>query len=208
MNRTLTSALLFSLICLVGLGIFVMSPQAIAVAQTSTPPPPEINSCIRDPETGNCMSFPLGYANAYLKPAGTGNGNITARIDFFDFGSALLVTGTADGLAPDKVYVSLIYDKDSVATGPTACLNTNNGLTFPGQMVVGVWLPLGSKTRTLHAIKAGTTGQITDYAPLSAIGTVSIREETALGQQLPPRPDPVRFQLRACARVDSTALIQ
>lgn len=219
MNRRLT-ALLFSLTCLVGLGVFALSRQTTAIAQsppdassgqglpvTASPLLPPPNFCIAGPDD-RCLSVPIGYAQANLQPAGSMNINITGQLHFIDTGTTLTVTGIADGLEPTKVYASLIYDKNSVATGQSACLPTDNSLTFPAQMVVGVWLPVGSKRRTLHAVKLGTTGQITDYAPLSSIGTVSIREETQLGQPLPARPDPVRFQLRACSRVNTTALLQ
>jgi hypothetical protein len=73
-------------------------------------------------------------------------------------------------------------------------------------MVVGVWLPLGSKSCTLHcAVKAGLTGQITDYATSNAMGTVFIREDTQVGQPIPTRPGSMRFQLWVCSNVNQTA---
>lgn len=189
------------------LGGLLLCCHTVAVAQIQTTPTvPNLNFCLMDPNGDGCVSVPLGYAEGNPQPAGAANTNITASMRFFDTGSTLNVTGIANGLDPTKVYVSLVYDTGSVPTGTNACLPTNNSLSFPAQMVVGVWLPLGSRTRTLHAVKAGKTGQITDYAPLNAIGTVSIREDTQVGQPLPTRPDPVRFQLRACSTVNGTAL--
>lgn len=194
-----------SFVVLAGLMLFF---HTAATAQTQTNPTlPDLNFCLINPLGDGCASIPLGYAEAYLQPAGSLNINITAQMKFYDTGTSLAVTGMANGLDPTKVYVSLIYDTGSVPTGANACLPTNNSLTFPAQMVVGVWLPLGSKSRTLHAVKAGMTGQITDYAPLNAIGTVSIREDTQVGQPIPTRPDPVRFQLRACSNVNQTVLV-
>ncbi|HZG52280.1 MAG TPA: hypothetical protein VEZ40_09095 [Pyrinomonadaceae bacterium] len=206
MKRIFASAL-SGLTSFVLLGALMLFFRTAAVAQTQTSPMlPDLNFCLQNPIGDGCVSIPIGYAEAYLQPAGTGNGNMTAQMRFFDTGNTLTATGMANGMDPTKVYVSLFYDTGSVPTGANACLPTNNSLTFPAQMVVGVWLPLGSKSRTLHAVKAGMTGQITDYAPLNAIGTVSIREDTQVGQPIPTRPDPVRFQLRSCSNVNQTAL--
>jgi hypothetical protein len=219
MNRKRTTMVL-SLTCLLGLGVFALSHQTVAVAQsspdvssgqglpvTSSPLLPASNFCLLGPD-GGCVSVPVKYAQANLLPAGALSINISGQVHFIDTGTTLIVTGIADGFDPTKVYAALIYDRNSVASGDAACLPTDNSLTFPAQMVVGVWLPVGSKRRTLHAVKMGTTGQITDYASLGSIGTVSIREETQLGQPLPARPDPARFQLRACGRPTRVSIIE
>jgi hypothetical protein len=70
-------------------------------------------------------------------------------------------------------------------------------------MVIGYWLPLiGSSKRTMQVLKAGATNAPVPLAfvPLENIGSVSVREDTQLGQPLPAAPDPARFQLRACGK--------
>lgn len=125
---------------------------------------------------------------------------ISAFTTFRDDGITLAVNGMAFGMDPLKAYASLLYDQGSVARGPQACLPSDNSLTF-NQMVLGYWLPLGSRTRRLVVVKTGNLGVITDYAPLNLVGTVSIREDTQFPAPLPSVPDPNRFQIRACGKV-------
>jgi hypothetical protein len=131
------------------------------------------------------------------------NSAITATFSFEDTGAALVVQGFAQGMDPTKVYVSLLYDTGSVATGPTACLPTDNSLSF-SQIVLSYWLPIiGTSTRTLAAVKVGPPGTPVPlaYAPLSAVATVSVRQDTRPLQPLPAAPDPGRFRLKACGFV-------
>lgn len=131
------------------------------------------------------------------------NSGITATFSFEDTGAALLVNGFAQGMDPTKVYVSLIYDNGSVATGPLACRATDNSLSF-SQMVLSYWLPLiGTSTRTLAAAKIGppNTPVPLAYAAVGTFATVSVRQDTRPLQPLPAAPDPVRFQLKACGFV-------
>lgn len=101
---------------------------------------------------------------------------IDAEIDFEDDGSTLRVTGDAEGLTPGDVYISLVYDIGSVATGPEACEPTIFDGSDPNNilatMFLGVWTVDGGGNGTLSAIN---TNGGADYVPLSKIGTVSIR---------------------------------
>ncbi len=142
---------------------------------------------------------------------------IQALIHVEKIGQTETITGFATGLDPYKAYVSLFYDAGSPGTGPCACIPSNPPpaalqSTCPttsappvnfSQMVIGYWLPLiGSSKRELKVLKAGATNAPAPLAfvPLENIGSVSIREDTQLGQPLPSAPDPARFQLRACGK--------
>jgi hypothetical protein len=83
------------------------------------------------------------------------------------------------------------------------CKATNSPPVNFSQMVIGYWLPLtGSSKRTLRVLKAGDANAAAPLAsvPLENIGSISVREDTQLGQPLPAAPDPARFQLRACGK--------
>lgn len=136
-------------------------------------------------------------ARAALRPIN--QSNIRARIAFVDTGNptgGLLFIGAATGLDPSATYVSLIYDTGSVARGPNACLPTDASLSFT-QMVLGVWQVAPNGTGTLIGRTTGAA-----YADLDAVGTVSVRLDTAPGTPLPSAPDPVRFVLKACGGVN------
>jgi hypothetical protein len=139
---------------------------------------------------------------------------IRALMHVRTIGRTNMITGMATGLDPHKAYVSVFYDAGSPGDGPCACLPTTPSprpdckstnappLAF-SQMVVGYWLPLiGSSVRTLSVLKFGPPEAAVPLAfvPLEHIGSVSVREDTQLGTPLPERPDPARFQLRACGK--------
>lgn len=136
-----------------------------------------------------------------------GDSGINGLISFEDNGAANVITGYATGMDPTKVYVSLVYDVNSVPTGQNACLPTpgDNSLSF-NQMIVGVWLPIGSSTRTLTVVKTGPDilpqgqGPLAYFA-LRLAGTVSIRQDTQPGQPIPAAPAPGRFLLKSCGKV-------
>lgn len=122
--------------------------------------------------------------------------DINAVITFNQSDTTLTVVGTGHGFRRNRVYVSLVYDPGSVPTGPSACLPTSaNQLTFT-QMILGYWLPLGSRNRTLSVVKTGAS-----FAPLNQIGTTSVRRDRTPDLPLPPAPDPNRFRLKACGAV-------
>ena len=102
---------------------------------------------------------------------------VRGRITFTDDGSTLTVTGTATGLTPGEIYVSLIYDNGSSPGGPEACEPTIFDPTDPDfllpTMFVGVWVNAGDGTGTLAAIN---TNGGADYVPLSKFKTISIRD--------------------------------
>jgi hypothetical protein len=116
---------------------------------------------------------------------------IKARIDFVDTHNeltGLLITGTATGLDPDKIYVSLIYDNAAVPGGPRACQPGNDTLDEE-QMGLGRWIVNPDGTGTLVSVNAEGA-----YVPLSEFDTVSIIELTVIG-----RPDLSRVV--ACGQV-------
>ena len=119
----------------------------------------------------------------------TDHSGITARIKFLDTGNAttgLIVSGTATGLDPEDVYVTLVYDVGSVPGGPRACEPPPDNDQTDAQMFVGTWTVDSSGHGTLNATKTGAS-----YVPLDDISTTSVRE--VVGQGLP--------QLRACGEV-------
>jgi hypothetical protein len=123
-----------------------------------------------------------------------GGSGITAEIHFVDTGTALNVRGEAEGLNPNLVYISLIYDVGSVATGPSACEPTigpgQPGFLTDTQMFVGFWQPMGSSERTLVVTKTGDS-----YAALGTFATISVRHLVTFG------PPPVA-PLQACGVVE------
>lgn len=125
---------------------------------------------------------------------------IGAQIAFIDSGNptqGLLFVGIARGLNPNATYVSLVYDDGSVARGANACLPTDTSVSFPQQMVLGVWKVGADGTGTLLGRSTGAK-----YVALENVGTASIRLDTQPGQPLPSQPDPNRFQLKACGNLD------
>ncbi len=119
--------------------------------------------------------------------------SIDATIFLLDTGSfetGLVVNGSGSGFDPANTYVTLIYDPGAVAEGPNACSPTSSILD-PTQMLVGFWKVDRSGRGRLFAVKSGRS-----YAPLSDIGTISIR--VVLG------PAPAGFVLQTCARVETT----
>ena len=142
---------------------------------------------------------------------------IRALINVKKIGQTETITGFATNMDPYKAYISLFSDAGSPGSGPCACIPSNPSpaalqatcktsaappVNF-SQMVVGYWLPLiGSTTRTLHVLKAGASDAPAPLAfvSLENIGSVSVREDTQLGQPLPAAHDPNRFQLRACGK--------
>lgn len=135
--------------------------------------------------TGLAFAAPA-IAQATLVPV-IPTSHITAHVNIVDSGDMDVVSGTGTGFEAGQFYFSLFYNAGSPATGPGACEPTNNSLSF-AQMVVGVWLPMDSTSRTLSAIKThdgivtadlGPLAQFAQgdtYAPLSNVGTMSVRK--------------------------------
>ena len=111
-------------------------------------------------------------------------------LDTGSSGSGLVVNGSGSGFDPANTYVTLIYDPGSVAEGPNACSPTS-GILDPTQMLVGFWRVDRSGRGRLFAVKSGES-----YAPLSDIGTISVREVQG--------PAPGGFVLQTCAEVERT----
>ncbi len=99
-----------------------------------------------------------GFVNQHQIDQSGVKGNLVF-LDTEDTG--MLVTGVATGLDPGLSYVTLVYDRGSVPSGPSACLPSS-----AGPMFVGFWNVSDDGTGTLD-------GRI-DRA-LSDVGTSSIR---------------------------------
>lgn len=135
---------------------------------------------------------------------------IQALLQVQKIGRTQTVTGFATGMDPYKAYVSFFDDAGAsqcaCASGNTATGNCSAQHSAPvnfSQTVVGYWLPLiGSSTRTLHILKAGSPEAPggAAFLPLEHISSISIREDTQLGQPLPAASDATRFQWRACGK--------
>lgn len=107
-----------------------------------------------------------------------------------DDGSSLTVEGSASGLDPEGVYVSLFYDKRSSAHGIPASDNaaSNAGACEPGtgsdhpQFLTAGQMEIGSggtlDTWDVESDGDATLGPTTtvEYVPVDMIGTVSIRD--------------------------------
>ncbi|MDQ3197307.1 MAG: hypothetical protein M3Q32_13340, partial [Pseudomonadota bacterium] len=102
--------------------------------------------------------------------------------------------GGSTGMDVQKHYHSLVYDDQSVATGPTACIPSVNWLAVnvlnpnPFDLLqVGAWKQIGQSSRSMcgsrrgvayNALTASVPGSV--YA-LDALGTVSIRRHDQTG---------------------------
>lgn len=199
-------SLLFAVLTLA----FVASSLLDAGAQFTDPQPRIFGGAI--PQAG--FSYPTeGFAD--LNPIN--RSGIQALIHVERLGQTGTITGFGTGFDPFKAYVSLFYDAGSPGSGPCACIPSNPppaalaqvcpATNAPpvnfSQMLIGYWLPLiGSSKRTLLVLKAGdpTAPAPLAFVPLENIGSISVREDTRLGQPLPAAPDPNRFQLRACGK--------
>ncbi|MGH7800963.1 MAG: hypothetical protein ACREOW_10105 [Thermodesulfobacteriota bacterium] len=114
---------------------------------------------------------------------------IDARIVFLDTGTQLIVSGEATGLDPNQAYISLVYDRDALPGGPSACVPSTIPSPITGaQMFVGSWIVDQDGTGTLFTVKTGDS-----YAAISEIGAVSVRVVDPVS---PP-------DLEACGRVHS-----
>jgi hypothetical protein len=111
---------------------------------------------------------------------------IHGRFFVYDNGSTLKLRGTATGLNPENVYVSLIYDIASPDEGPEAC---EPGIFDPSDpnfilytMFFGVWTVDAAGNGTLDAVNIvdDETGERV-YVPTSKIGTISIRDTSING---------------------------
>jgi hypothetical protein len=111
---------------------------------------------------------------------------IHGRFFVQDNGYTLKLRGTAVGLNPENVYVSLIYDIASPDEGPEAC---EPGIFDPADpnfilntMFFGVWTVDAAGNGTLDAVNIvddGTGERV--YVPTSKIGTISIRDTSING---------------------------
>lgn len=168
---------------------------------------------------------PVTQGTAQLSPTVAyqeedGTSNIQASLQITDDGTTISVTGTATGMIVGRVYASVFYDNGSQPTHVitpagvnlrNACLPTE-GFQPPqsfSQMVIGVWTP-DPTTPGLWRLTAAKNGPFDApvplaYLPLNQAGTISVREDTRAGTPIPNQPDPNRFRLRACGKVNIQA---
>jgi hypothetical protein len=146
-----------------------------------------------------CAVMVVTSSAGALAPSSTGSARlhpydrsgVKARISFLDTrddNTGLIVSGTATGLDPAKVYISLIYDNGSVPGGPQACEPTDNTIDEE-QMFAGGWQVSADGTGTLFFIMSQGA-----YVPLGGFDTISIRCAPVLGP-------PETFELVACGQV-------
>jgi hypothetical protein len=195
-------------------GVLIAAFQLVAAAQTAdapppTPTPPPVCNAIDPCPTPPPLTITEAAAN--IVPVRDANNNpisnIQALVSVVDNGATLDITGLATGMDPTQQYVSLFYDTASLDTTLNACLPTAGGpqQTF-SQMVIGVWLPLGTSTRTLKASKFGPPASPVPlaYLAVNQIGTVSVRLDTRPTTPVPNAPDPSRFLIQSCGRLKVT----
>ncbi len=142
---------------------------ALTLTACDAPAPTELGS----PAFSHVAGIATGRAQLHpLNQSG-----IMGVINFVDDGADLTISGTATGLVPDVIYVSLIYDNGSVSGGPEGCEPTIFDATDPDfllpTMFIGVWVNNGDGTGTLNAVN---TNGGADYVPLSKFKTMSIRD--------------------------------
>ena len=94
----------------------------------------------------------------------------------------LTTAGTATGLIPGDLCVSLIYDKRSVPGGPLACepaLDPADPDSILPTMFIGLWTINPDGTPNLAVTNTNPfpfpVGPGVDYVPLSKFNTISIR---------------------------------
>ncbi len=148
--------------------------------------------------------FASGHkAEAELKPPTGPPSGIEAEIKFTDDGSTLTIDGKAEGLDPDALYGSLIYDVKSKKSGARSCepeiFDPEDPNNILNTMFVGIWAVGADGKGTLAAtnlpddifgINVGCEEGC--YVPLSKIGTISVR--------LFEEPD---FPVQVCGAVKS-----
>jgi hypothetical protein len=107
-------------------------------------------------------------------------------LDTHDENTGLIITGTATGMDPTKIYFSSLHD--SVPGGPRACEIPDDG--DEERIFTARWQVNADGTGTFFTIQSQGA-----YLPLSDFDTVGIRELTVAG-----RPD--LAPLVACGQVN------
>jgi hypothetical protein len=142
--------------------------------------------------------------------SGTGNSAappINATVITADTGSSISSTGFGTGFQKQGLYVSVLYENGSKATGPTACLPA--GKVNFGDRIIGAWVPDGSSTRVLAPVTelgqaytgsagAGSGGQLVGNWDQ---GTISVRMVNLI------KPPVLYANLQACGRVQTTSSV-
>ena len=125
---------------------------------------------------------------------------IVAHLKFTDDGTNLTVVGQGHGFDPSLQFVTLLYATPSARVGALACLPPTPNPYSPPQMFVAYWLPVGSSTRTLYAVK--TTAAQT-YVTLNSIATASVRYDSTpqVGNPAATTQTPARYFLQVCGNV-------
>jgi hypothetical protein len=156
-----------------------------------------------EPGVATTKVISIGKTNS-----GTGNSAappINATVITADTGSSISSTGFGTGFQKQGLYVSVLYENGSKATGPTACLPA--GKVNFGDRIIGAWVPDGSSTRVLAPVTelgqaytgsagAGSGGQLVGNWDQ---GTISVRMVNLI------KPPVLYANLQACGRVQTTS---
>ncbi|MGH9379075.1 MAG: hypothetical protein ACRD2Z_00440 [Thermoanaerobaculia bacterium] len=128
--------------------------------------------------------LPISIGHTTLHPVNQSGAH--GEFAFLDNGSTLMILGSASGLDPSTIYVSLIYDNGSVPGGPTACEPTIFDPSDPDfllpTMFIGAWTVQSDGTGTLTETNVfdEISGQRV-YVPLTRFRTTSIRDTSING---------------------------
>ena len=119
------------------------------------------------------------------------NSNVHATVTLTQVRGVLTATGTATGMDPTGIYLSVLYGPGSNATTCTP----DGSLDF-GQMLLGIWELTPSGTRVLVAPPKESLGF--SGATLSQFNYVSIRETSPMKVQSTQQQLGQTFLLAAC----------
>jgi|GEM_PF-6558542 len=150
-----------------------LSIVAVMIATSSV-------GALSSPSTGSARLHPYDQSG------------VKARMSFLDTqddNTGLIITGTATGLDPTRIYFSSLHDNSSVPGGPRACEIPEDGFDEE-RMFTARWQVNADGTGTLFTVQNQGA-----FLPLSDFDTVGIRELTIAG-----RPD--LAPLVACGQVN------
>lgn len=154
-----------------------------------------------------------GKVRAEAELASIGNSGITGEITFVDNPAAktLTIRGEAEGLNPNRMYFSLLYNAGSPSVGTGACEPTNGSVGFI-EMLVGFWtvnedgegklftvksmsgntnLKVPANAQLLASFGLGGVENLPSYIGLNRVGNMSIRDVN----------EPPGFVLKACGDI-------
>jgi hypothetical protein len=173
-------------------GVVLAATTAVAVASGS-------GSGAAAP-VGDGAAVEVGHATIVptAKTTAAGPATVRAKVVLTQTGGLLSATGTGTGFTRDGIYLSVLYGPRSNATTCTP----DGSLDF-GQMLLGIWEPTGSTTRTLVAptkLDRGFSGVKLDQVRYVSIRETSTMRVASTAQQLGQT-----FQLAACGTITTVS---